>query len=502
MRTVALFQNNIQVATYINSTMEIITTKRGGQKLCLDGFMYTCKHVAKQKNEITWRCVKRTSSGCKAILQTTKDYEDATLQTVHNHISDNVGAEIEITRHGMKSTAKTTNDKPNQIVTFATSTASDQVKARLPEADTLKRVLRRVRAAHRPKEPQTLQELSIQHPWTQTVGDNQTDFLLFDNGPHADERVIVFATEDHVRKLAGSDKWCMDGTFAVAPLLFTQLYVIQGIVNGVFLPLVYALLQRRTQTTYETLFRVLEQFGCDPSTVIMDFERSVEMAIFSVFGEHVNIQFCFYHLTQSIWRKIQSLGLTNRYENDNEFRLFCGQIDALAFLPLEEVNDGIEYLKETVPEEAEALLNYFDSTYVSGQLRPRRNNDGLIVRFRRTPPLFPPNRWNCHQATMLNQPRTNNASEGWNNKFHSLVGQDHPSVWKLIETLQRECARVSAVLLQDERGVRPKKRVKKVYIELQTRLRNLCEDRISERKSIVEFLRGVSSNLRAGQPDI
>ena len=103
---------------------------------------------------------------------------------------------------------------------------------------------------------------------------------------------------------------------------------------------------------------------------------------------------------------------------------------------------------------------------------------------------------------MLNQPRTNNASEGWNNKFHSLVGQDHPSVWKLIETLQRECACVSAVLLQDERGVRPKKRVKKVYIELQTRLRNLCEDRISERKSIVEFLRGVSSNLRAGQPDI
>ena len=45
MRTVALFQNNIQVATYINSTMEIITTKRGGQKLCLDGFMYTCKHA-------------------------------------------------------------------------------------------------------------------------------------------------------------------------------------------------------------------------------------------------------------------------------------------------------------------------------------------------------------------------------------------------------------------------------------------------------------------------
>lgn len=488
--------------TYVSITMEIINTKRNGKKLCLDGYMYTCKHVAKEKDQITWRCVKRTTAGCKAILQTTKDYEGASLNTNHNHITDNIAAEIEKTRQEMKSTAKSSNDKPNQIVTFTTSTASDEVKARLPEVDTLKRVLRRTRATHRPPQPQTLRELTIQHPYTQSVGEDPTNFLLYDNGPEADERVMVFATENHVQQLASCDKWCMDGTFAVAPLLFTQLYVIQGLVNGVFLPLVYALLQRKTQSTYEILFSVLEELGCDPSTVILDFERSVEMAVSSVFGDHVNIQFCFYHLTQSIWRKIQSLGLTNRYENDNGFRLFCGQIDALAFLPLEEVSEGMDLLKETAPEEAESLVHYFDSTYVSGQLRPRRNNNGLVVNFRRIPPLYPPHRWNCHQVTMMNQPRTNNASEGWNNKFHSLVGQDHPCVWKLIENLQRECARVSSILLQDERGVRPKKRVKKVYVELQVRLRNLCEDRISERRTLPEFLRGVSSNLRAGQPNI
>ena len=78
----------------------------------------------------------------------------------------------------------------------------------------------------------------------------------------------------------------------------------------------------------------------------------------------------------------------------------------------------------------------------------------------------------------------------------------HPTVWKLIECLQAECARVSAVLLQDERGVRPKKRIKKVYTELQGRLHNLCEDRSLGRKSIPDFLRGVSHNLRGGQPNI
>ena len=74
------------------------------------------------------------------------------------------------------------------------------------------------------------------------------------------------------------------------------------------------------------------------------------------------------------------------YEHDNDFRLFCGQIDALAFLPLDEVAEGMRHLTQTVPEEAEAL-EYFNSIYVSGQLRPRRNNAKLLLTFRRTSPV-------------------------------------------------------------------------------------------------------------------
>ena len=39
--------------------MEIISTKRGGKKLCLDGYMYTVKNIAKSKDEVSWPCVKR-----------------------------------------------------------------------------------------------------------------------------------------------------------------------------------------------------------------------------------------------------------------------------------------------------------------------------------------------------------------------------------------------------------------------------------------------------------
>ena len=51
-----------------------------------------------------------------------------------------------------------------------------------------------------------------------------------------------------------------------------------------FLPFVYALLQRKTQTIYETMLRVLEETGCDPSRVIVHFEREIEHALHSVFS--------------------------------------------------------------------------------------------------------------------------------------------------------------------------------------------------------------------------
>lgn len=148
--------------------------------------------------------------------------------------------------------------------------------------------------------------------------------------------------------------------------------------------------------TYETLLRVLEEPDSDPSRIMTDFERCVELAKGSEFGAHAQIQFCFYHLAQSIWRKVQNLDVQALYERDSEFRLFYGQIDALAFLPLDEVNDGEQHLRELVPEEVEPLLEYFENTYVTGQLRPRRG-DGLRLSFRRVPLMFEPAKWNMHE---------------------------------------------------------------------------------------------------------
>ena len=112
-------------------------------------------------------------------------------------------------------------------------------------------------------------------------------------------------------------------------------------------------------------------------------------AVVVVFGRDVQNKRCFYHLTQSTWRKIQALGFAATYNTDEHFRHFVGMMDDLAFLPVEEVDAGMA-LWTIVPPAANELLQYFDDTYVSGILRhqPFDGADGAMVHhFNRRPTM-------------------------------------------------------------------------------------------------------------------
>ena len=92
------------------------------------------------------------------------------------------------------------------------------------------------------------------------------------------------------------------------------------------------------------------------------------------------------------------------------------------------------FVPDDPPEVAE-LLDYFDTTYVSGVLRHQHAAQNQAVRLvlRRNPLMFPPAIWNVHDATVNGDARTNNVFKGWNNKFFNLVGHAHPSFWRVIE---------------------------------------------------------------------
>ena len=269
------------------------------------------------------------------------------------------------------------------------------------------------------------------------------DFLIHDSGKDTPNRVLVFATEG-LCHLSRNQQWFMDGTFKVAAKLFTQLYVIRAPLGESTVACAYAFLPGKSQCmkVFNALSSKAEEIGfnLDPQIISVAFEKAVMKAIKSVFGEHIKIQGCFYHLTQNTWRKVQDLGLAHSYKSSNSIKQFCGMIDALAFLPLDQVKEGMEYLQSVCPEELEDLLNYFNTTYVSGSYKVLRvlNTSGdeqVSVRMRRVPPMFKPEVWNVHEATLTNAARTNNSCEAWNHAFHQMIGHDHPSIWVAIELL-------------------------------------------------------------------
>ena len=271
-----------------------------------------------------------------------------------------------------------------------------EVRVATGDAESLKRTLRRHKRGNRPPEPATLADLEVDDEWSTTGGTDPENFMIHDSGAQSADRVIVFATDEALRHLGQAHEWFIDGTFACAPKLFHQLYVIRAPLGDTSVTCVYAFMTGKSQALYEELFRSVNNkcsqlgFQLDPSVVISDFEQAVIGAVQNVFGNHVCNRCCFYHLTQSTWRRVQETGLASEYKSNPDVRHFCGMIDGLAFLPLSDVSEGMTYLRSIAPTEAQPVLDYFDSTYVSGSLRPiQRPGHTLRMRFRRIRPAFP-----------------------------------------------------------------------------------------------------------------
>ena len=85
---------------------------------------------------------------------------------------------------------------------------------------------------------------------------------------------------------------------------------------------------------------------------------------------------------------------------DDDFTLFCGMMEDVAFLPVPDFTNGIHLLSTLCrddPPEAAELLDYFDSTYISARLR--QQNQAVRLVLRRSPPMFPPTIWNVHDTS-------------------------------------------------------------------------------------------------------
>ena len=75
--------------------------------------MYT-KHATRKTNQ-WWKCVKRSSTGCRWSLSNTLQNENPVPGQPHHHAPSDTSIKYSKTRNAMKDLATNTRDKPNQI---------------------------------------------------------------------------------------------------------------------------------------------------------------------------------------------------------------------------------------------------------------------------------------------------------------------------------------------------------------------------------------------------
>ena len=140
---------------------------------------------------------------------------------------------------------------------------------------------------------------------------NTEQFLLYDSDQQfLPSRMLIFSTRHNLQLLSQSQEWFSDGTFSTAPLLFEQLYTLHVVQYNTVVPVVYALLSNKTRDTYTKFIHALKilQPGLRPQQLMCDFEQAALQAFSNEFPG-IQTTGCFFHLSQSVWRRVQTEGL-------------------------------------------------------------------------------------------------------------------------------------------------------------------------------------------------
>ncbi|CAF0975804.1 unnamed protein product [Brachionus calyciflorus] len=278
-------------------------------------------------------------------------------------------------RRAIKERAFNSDDKARKILYLMDKPYEDNITTRLPKY---------------PKEPLNLAEIDVPE-WLMVTLKDET-FLYYDSGSLDQERFLVFCTKSNNKLMENRNIFC-DGTFSVAPKYLKQIYTIHVEYEGHSLPVVYAFLTRKAQALYtHFLSKIREKLNIFPSSFTSDFQIAFIKSVQSIFpGTPVNG--CYFHFKQSMWPKIQELGLSVGYCKDQKVYNSLVMPQSLVYLPEDDVLKAFEEIKELkeikdlYAAKIQAFYEYFEEYYVAKSETSRGRYNKKIVT--KSDPLFP-----------------------------------------------------------------------------------------------------------------
>jgi len=185
-------------------------------------------------------------------------------------------------------------------------------------------------------------------------------------------RHLIFATDSMLSVMATAKAWYMDGTFSVVKEPFKQLYTIHVYIrsenNIKQIPVAFILMSGKRKRDYVAVFRHLRNIlptSLNVREVVMDFEEAVWRAMAEIFPTATR-KGCAFHWAQSVWRKMQELGLQRVYNTDDSINKFCRKLFALPLLPHEVIEPTFSALQNEATSNHSIILlcNYIGVTWL------------------------------------------------------------------------------------------------------------------------------------------
>lgn len=284
------------------------------------------------------------------------------------------------------------------------------------DISALRKCVYRARRQFLPTNPTCIADIHSAVSLVNTLTTNDEEFLLVNDDI---SNIIIFSCNTNLKMLCKSEIIYVDGTFSYCPSLFTQLFTIHGLVNTFYIPLVFCLLKNKKIESYkEALFQVVQKclnlnLILKPQSITIDFEIAIHQAVLLIWPS-VIIVGCRFHLIQSWYRKIQQLGLTLEYKNNDWLKHSFG----LTFLDPSEVSDCFSFdFMSDIPD---------DSRY-------GRYADYILENYIDENSNFPPSMWASHTATLK---RTTNNCESFHSHFNEQFYKAHPSFFTFLQILK------------------------------------------------------------------
>ncbi|CAF0875625.1 unnamed protein product [Brachionus calyciflorus] len=100
----------------------------------------------------------------------------------------------------------------------------------------------------------------------------------------------------------------------------------------------------------------------EPQTVWLDCEQAIINSVENTFEECTPLA-CFFHFKQRLWRRIEELGFSTAYNQNENVRMFFKKVAEIAFVPLSDIVSVYDQLRESVYDQ-QIFLAYIISIII------------------------------------------------------------------------------------------------------------------------------------------